>query len=80
MALPNFKKLFEVETDSSMIGGAVLMQEGKLVDLFSEKLSEARQKWSSYEQELYVVFLAFKQWEHYLINNTFMLRSDHQAL
>lgn len=49
MALPNFNKLFEVETYVLMLEvGAVLMQEGRLVEYFSEKLSQGRQRWSIY--------------------------------
>ncbi|PRQ41954.1 putative nucleotidyltransferase, Ribonuclease H [Rosa chinensis] len=81
LALPNFDKIFEVECDASGVGvGAVLSQEKKPVAFFSEKLSEARQKWSTYDQEFYVVFWALRQWEHYLIQREFVLFTDHQAL
>jgi hypothetical protein len=81
LALPDFEKLFEVDCDASIIGtGAVLSQEGRPVAFYSEKLSEARQKWSTYELELYVVFRALKVWEHYLVQREFILFSDHQAL
>jgi hypothetical protein len=58
----------------------VLSQEGKPVKFFREKLGEARQKWSTYELELYVVLRALKVWEHYLIQREFVLYTDHQTL
>jgi hypothetical protein len=81
LALPNFDKLFEVETDASYVGiGAVLSQEGRPIAFYSEKLSEARKKWSTYELELYAVVQALRHWRHYLIQREFVLYTDHQAL
>ncbi|XP_050150587.1 uncharacterized protein LOC126625571 [Malus sylvestris] len=81
LALPNFEKVFEVECDASGMGvGVVLSQEKRPIAFFSEKLSEARKKWSTYDQEFYAVIRALKQWEHYLIQKEFVLFTDHQAL
>lgn len=81
LALPSFEKIFEVECDASGLGiGAVLSQERHPVAFFSEKLSDAQRKWSTYDQEFYAVVRALRQWEHYLIQREFVLYTDHQAL
>lgn len=50
LALSNFNQVFEVEIDACSKGiGAILVQKGRLVGYFYEKLSGARQKWVTYE-------------------------------
>ena len=60
LALPNFDKLFEIICDTCEVDIGVVSQEKCLIAFFSEKLNEARLKWTTYDKELYVVVRALK--------------------
>jgi len=60
--------------------GGVLSQEGHLIAYFSEKLYDAKQKYSTYDKEFYIMAQALCHWCHYLITKEFVLYLDHEAL
>ena len=62
-----------MEFDAShMVFGVVLSQEGKPIALFSEKLSESRQRYSTYDKEFYAIYKALYHWSQYLLCKLFV--------
>ena len=47
--------------------GAVLSQEGKTIEYFTEKFNDAKKKYFVYDQEFYAIVQALKKWRHYLL-------------
>jgi hypothetical protein len=81
LQLPNFNKTFELKSDASGIGlGGVLLQDGKPVAYFSEKLSGPVLNYSTYDKELYALVHTLETWQHYLWPKEFVIHSDHESL
>ncbi|GKC48061.1 RNA-directed DNA polymerase [Tanacetum coccineum] len=60
--------------------GAVLSQLGRPIAYFSEKLNDAKRRYTTYDKEFYAIIRALDHWQHYLISKEFILHSDHEAL
>lgn len=81
LALLNFTQPFHVETDASGNGvGAVLMQKGHPLAFLSKPLSLRNRGLSVYEKEYLAIVMAVDQWRHYLLQNEFVIHTDHRSL
>ena len=83
MALKNSQEnaCNELECDASGIGlGGVLLQEGKPITYFSEKLSGPVMNYLTYDKELYALVHTLETWQHYLWPKEFVMHSDHESL
>jgi hypothetical protein len=74
LVLLDFKKTFQVKCDASGFAiGAFLSQEDRPIAYLSEKMNEAKIKYSTYDKEFYAIIQALKKWRHYLIPKEFVL-------
>ena len=58
----------------------MLSQQNRPTAFFSEKLSNSRIRYSTYDVEFYAIVQATKHWRHYLFHREFVLYTDHDAL
>lgn len=81
LAIPDFDKVFVVETDASDSGiGAVLQQQGHPIAYLSKPLGPRTSGLSTYEKEYLAILLAVEQWCAYLQHAEFVIRTDQHSL
>lgn len=73
-------KRLKLSDDLGLRIGAVLMQEGKPMAFFSEKLSRAVLNYPTYDKEMYALVRALQMWQHYLWPKEFVIHTDHESL
>ena len=50
------------------------------MSFYSKRLNGTRRRYTTYDKEFYAIIRTLKHWEHYLIHQEFILRTDHEAL
>lgn len=81
LALPNFSQPFMLETNASRTGlSAVLMQNQRPIDFYSQVLSKQARSKSVYERELMPIVLAVQKWRPCLLGRRFVVRINQKSL
>lgn len=81
LSLPDFAKVFCIETDTCHTGvGVVLLQEGHPLAFISKPLGPKTQGLSAYEKEYLAILVAVEQWRSYLLHGDFIIYIDQKSL
>jgi hypothetical protein len=81
LALPDFSKPFQLQTDASDTGvGAVLLQNGHPLAFVSKSLGPKTRGLSTYEKEYLAILIAVDQWRSYLQHAEFTIFTDQRSL
>lgn len=81
LALPDFSKQFQIQTDASNSGvGAVLLQDGHPLAFVSKSLGPRTSALSTYEKEFLAILVAVEQWRSYLQHAEFIIYTDQRSL
>lgn len=81
LALPDFGKPFQLQTDASDSGvGAVLLQDGHPLAFVSKSLGLCTRTLSTYEKEFLAILVAVEQWWSYLQHSEFTIYTDQRSL
>jgi hypothetical protein len=81
LSLPDFTKVFTVETDASDIGiCAILLQDNHPIAFVSKSLGPKTRGLSTYKKEFLAILLAIDQWRPYLQHAEFRILTDQRSL
>ena len=81
LTYPDFSKKFTIHTDASDVQmGAVIMQEGKPLAFYSQKLSKAQLDYTMIEKELLSIVENFKDFWNILMVHKIEVFTDHKNL
>ena len=70
-----------IQVDASNFGvGAVLIQEGKVIEYHSHALTSTQQHYSNIEREAYTLVNGVEHFHHYIFGKPFEIHTDHQPL